>query len=418
MRTRLNRSKVNDCYSGMKRFQLSLLMLLAALCAWPFIYNECLGTARPYPVPASLPEVPDSLTAVYVSHVGRHGARYPSGPERCRHLLGALERADSLGCITPRGERLMGIVRDVIALSDGRWGALDSLGMAEQRGIAGRLHRACPRLFGAGTQTEAISSYVPRCMMSMYCFTHELDREADQTEFAAGCGPRFDALMRPFQVSEAYLDYRKEEPYSRALTQFEAETCPLEPIYAALGPDYPFKDEKEARRLALTEFKVLTDLAPMGLPSPLPEFYTEQEATRLWECLNLAHYLERAANAFSPVPAEIAGALVRDIVEKADAALSGGGVTANLRFGHAETLMPLLSLLREPGCWTLTADMGDVSAAWRDFEIVPMAANLQMRFYRGPSGAVYVQTLLNERPAAPLEPWPTLRTRLLDAADY
>ena len=74
-----------------------------------------------------------------------------------------------------------------------------------------------------------------------------------------------------------------------------------------------------------------------------------------------------------------------------------------LRFGHAETLMPLLSQLAVPGCRYVTTDWQSVCDYWRDYEVVPMAANLQLLLMRSKgSDRMYVQTLHNEQPAMPL----------------
>ena len=72
--------------------------------------------------------------------------------------------------------------------------------------------------------------------------------------------------------------------------------------------------------------------------------------------------------------------------------------TVNLRFGHAETLMPLLALMHLPGCYYLTNYFDTVGKHWLDFNIVPMAANLQMILFRSDSGKYYLRTDLNEIP--------------------
>ena len=46
------------------------------------------GSLKPYPAPESLNQYPDSLTPVFINHVGRHGARYPAGPA---HTVGLMK---------------------------------------------------------------------------------------------------------------------------------------------------------------------------------------------------------------------------------------------------------------------------------------------------------------------------------------
>lgn len=118
----------------------------------------------------------------------------------------------------------------------------------------------------------------------------------------------------------------------------------------------------------------------------------------------------------------MAGALLEDLISTTDAFIEGNKsiATVNLRFGHAETLMPLLSLMRLPGCYYLTNIFDTVASHWHDFYVVPMAANLQMILFRAPSGRFYLRTDLNEVPVnfvpgheSVYVPWETAREFLV-----
>ena len=141
----------------------------------------------------------------------------------------------------------------------------------------------------------------------------------------------------------------------------------------------------------------------MGLPSQMDKYFTEDEANALWSCFNLRQYLQRTATTISSVPADIAADLVLNLIETTDAFVNGENTTTSavLRFGHAETLMPLLSLLHIPGCYYLTNFFDTVGQHWRDFDVVPMAANIQFIVFKARrSGRYYVRVDLNERPVA------------------
>ncbi len=152
-----------------------------------YTFSECEGSAMPYPIPAESVALPDSLTAVFINHVGRHGARFPSSPKNVTELIKELSKADSVKALTPAGEQLLSLARFVSETSRNRWGALDSLGMAEQRGIASRMLRNYGLLFN-DTKINAISSYSPRCVMSMYEFTQQLDRLNNHIEITTFSG--------------------------------------------------------------------------------------------------------------------------------------------------------------------------------------------------------------------------------------
>lgn len=164
------------------------LVAVSAFAADPtataYSFSDCQGSAKPYPVPTRAIEVPDSLTPVMINHVGRHGARFAASPSHISRLRKALEDATRRGTITPLGKRLTETVVTIENATASRWGQLDSLGAAEQRGIAARMYASFPELF-AGKSVNAISSYVPRCVMSMYEFTHQLaqlDKKIELTE--------------------------------------------------------------------------------------------------------------------------------------------------------------------------------------------------------------------------------------------
>lgn len=391
-----------------KRLFCSVTAILLSVSAFAdrqtaYTYIQCEGSLTPYVVPAHPVAYPDSLTPVFINHVGRHGARYAASSANCLKLRKILYRADSLGTITPQGRRLMALNDRIIDLSNGRWGALDSLGMAEQTGIATRMFYNFATAFDGGRRVNAISSYSPRVMMSMYSFTHQLDRLNNRLEFATSTGRDHSALMRPFDVDADYLQFRRDNAWAAPYDEYFAQTCPTEVIRRAVGRQYPFADDAEARDAAITEYYVLAGMSAMGMPPAMGEYMSREEATALWSCFNLRQYLQRTATTVSAVPADIAAQLVLDIIETTDAYIAApdSSPCAQLRFGHAETLMPLLSLLHIPGCYYLTNYFDTVSSQWRDFDVVPMAANIQFILFRARgTGHYYVRVDLNEKPVA------------------
>lgn len=396
--------------------------LAADPMATAYSMSKCEGSLTPYPEPVQEAAYPDSLVPVFINHVGRHGARYPASSANCLTLRDALNRADSLGTITPLGRKLQKLNERVIAESNSRWGALDSLGMAEQQGIAARMFYNYTEVFSHGGVVQALSSYSPRAMMSMYSFTHQLDRLNNRLTFTTSTGRINSALLRPFDTVQAYIDFRKDKTWEAPYDEYVAQFCPVTALKRVLGENYPHPDAKTEKNLALVEYYVIAGLQAMGLPSEMSTYFSESEANALWSCFNLRQYLQRTATTVSAVPAEIASDLVMNIVETTEAFISGSDAAtcALLRFGHAETLMPLLSLIRVPGCNYLTNYFDTVASHWRDFEVVPMAANVQFVLFKArKSGQYYMQILLNERPAAmrsgdtaTIYPWGEVRRHL------
>lgn len=127
--------------------------------------------------------------------------------------------------ITASGTRLLALANEVDRLSNGKWGALDSLGWAEQRGIASRMFASYPMLF-TGRSISAISSYVPRLRVSMYSFCHEISRLSDKTAIIASSGTQYSPLMRPFDSDRDFRAYSKKKPYMKVLDEFKATDMP------------------------------------------------------------------------------------------------------------------------------------------------------------------------------------------------
>ena len=390
----------------MRRISIFALFMAIAVCvfaadptATSYSADDCRGSLSPYPAVSGIEAYPDSLTPVFITHVGRHGSRYPASSQHTLALLQLLQRADSAGTITPLGKRLMAVAQYVANVSDGRWGALDSLGMAEQRGIASRMYMAYPEVF-KGAKIRAISSYSPRCMMSMMSFTHQIDRLNNKVEITTSTGRSNSALLRPFDVDEDYLDFRKAGRWSQPYEDYLNAFLPLTALRRVVGESFEM-DETEERDMALAEYYVIAGLDAMGLDCDEKEFFTTEEINALWSAFNLRQYLQRAASTISTVPADIASPLLQDIVFSIDNFIDGKEKAAVvLRFGHAETLIPLLSLMRLPGAYYMTNYFDTVRQKWCDFSIVPMAANLQIVLFKTKKGEHYVRFDLNEKPIA------------------
>lgn len=389
---------------------LAAFALLAALsihAADPtdtsYTWAECQGSAMPYPAPTHPAVWPDSLKPVMINHVGRHGARYPASARYCNILLGALRKAQSEGSITPSGRSLMKLVERVISEVDGNWGALDALGMAEQRGIAARMITAYPELF-KNQRINAVSSYSPRCIMSMDEFTHQLARMDNSVELTLASGRRFSPLLRFFDGNAEYTEFRTSEEFNTTFQEYRDAHCPTAQLKRVLGNGFDLEGYSvPSTDIAMAEYSVLAGLSAMGIDDvDVSVYLTPAEQNALWGVSNLQHYLRHSASTLSAVPAAIAAPLLEDLMATTDAFVAGdpSAVTVNLRFGHAETLMPLLALMHLPGCYYLTNYFDTVGLHWRDSNIVSMAANLQLILLQGPSKRYYLCVELNERPVA------------------
>lgn len=400
-----------------------LLFVLAAFAADPtdtsYSFAQCEGPAMPYPASVEPVATPDSLVPVFINHVGRHGARFPSSSRNVAELIQLLQRGDSAKALSKEGKELLKLAEFVAETSHNRWGALDSLGMAEQRGIASRMFRTFGPLFDGG-KVRAISSYSPRCVMSMYEFTHQLARLNNNVEIYTSSGRQNSPLMRFFDLDKEYTEWLRNGDW-RAPYDMQMETA----MPSALGRrlftgEYSRNlSSEDARHISSIAFHMLQGLSAMGLTPQMEKYFTLAEANQAWSCTNLRHYLQRTMTTLTQTPAEIAAPLLVDLIESIDKAAEGKqDCNVMLRFGHAETLMPLLSLMRLKGCYYLTNYFDTVALNWKDFHIVPMGANLQIILFRTKGNKLYVRFELNEVPIALFPDSPDIYVPWDEARDY
>lgn len=388
--------------------------------ATDYTFTECQGTAIPYPTrTAETRAYPDTLTPIYLNHVGRHGSRFLSSKKHTAKLLQTLHRADSIGSITPMGRELISICNLINNQTASRWGALDSLGIAEQRAIASRAFMAFQPIF-KNTKVNAIASYIPRSIMSMYEFTHQLTRLNNNIEVYTTSGQQNSPTLRPWLEDETYQAFIDSNECQKISANFTRQQTPTNLARRAVGNSYPFI-ENEAIEVSLNIFKVLTGCSAMSLDIDLQKYFTLDEINALWRTENLRNYLTYSASTLSNAAPELATNLLLDLIHTTDNAIAGvNPYSAMLRFGHAETLIPLLAIMHIPGCYYMTNYFDTVGLHWRDFYIAPMSANLQIILFRATSGKYYIRVDLNETPVSLIPgrdtiyiPWETAREYLI-----
>ncbi len=388
----------------MKRIGIIVMTLVTAMVtASSAQICEYAGTSLPYPCLGDHEayQVPDSLEVVYIDHVGRHGARFLSKASYTRDMLKFL---DDSGPLTAAGVRLRALCHRLDSVTAGRYGALDSMGLGEQLGSGDWWSRRGAEALRQLDSVTAIASYVPRCVMSMDMCSHAVIWNHPKTEMGQGSGPRYNTLVRFFDTDSAYLAYDRSNEWKRVWEAYDAKVSPVDAV-RRLIPNCNAVSDKKLRKMARVMYKIVAGANAVFGSVDWQAFYTPDEYRRAWQSENLRHYLTYSANGLSLTPSRMSRHLVADIAASLEHASRPGydGPAMTLRFGHAETLMPLLSQLAVPGCRYVTTDWDRVADHWRDYEVVPMATNLQLLLLRSKgTDRLYVQSLHNEQPAMPL----------------
>lgn len=390
---------------------LSVTLLLLAFPAGAF--SPLLdGTMRPYSFADSDTAVPwtSDFQPVMVNYVARHGARFISSDKKVDHLKKFLEQAQRENRITEKGLSFLKLIEKVEAATSGQWGALNAIGIYEEQRLAMQMSDICPTLLEKGSVT-AIATYVPRVVMSMYEFCHTLSRYSDHLEITAAEGRQFDGILRFFDSNGEYRRYIDDGPWKPAYENFYDTHTPVAPVAAMT---HSVIDEHQLRKLTLDAYAILQALPAMGVDADSGEWFSEDDYRACWEVTNLKHYYQRTASTFSPLPMQSARPLLDDVVKGIDASFSGEShPVASLRFGHAETVIPLFGLMQLPGCYAPGCMPEEVATQWNDSKIAPLGANLMIVSLKGNDGGQYVALRLNgkwlEIDGRKVVSWPALR---------
>ena len=355
-------------------------------------------TDQPRPTPA-----PKGYEPFYVSHVGRHGARYALGTTLYDGQWAIWSRAHQMGWLTPEGETLFEAWEQLYPTVKRREGQLTAKGQDQHRFIAAQLYANYPEVFAGPTCACAVSTGVHRVLFSMFSFLGQL-RELDKDfRYEMDYGYPYQEYLLPDVIDQPSV---WPDSVSCKRDRFIAERLDLEAMLARWFT--------EPALLVSRPYAFLDDLNVVvstldNLDTPVPEafysMFTPEERYRLWEVSNYSSYLRlgMSPDVENVRPAAMR-ALLEDIIGKAREDIASGKVQLRLRFAHDSTLMPLLSLLGVNHWGAVVSNPCQVADAWRSFEI-PMAANLQLIFFRSKKNPeILVQVLLNGKEATlPLE---------------
>ncbi len=347
--------------------------------------------------PSDPTKAPKGYKPFYISHYGRHGSRYHSSSGMFADAARVLASAEKAGLLTEEGKMLKRQMDTIWNEHLGMFGMLTERGAKEHQEIAARMFGNYPAVFKskARTDVECVSSYWPRCLISMANFTSKLKEENGKLEFRYLTGPKYiDYISMDLDMSEVL-------PESNTLHRhlLDSLLC-KDRLFEAI-----FNNPAKAEDLIEDPLKFLNNVYLAGAISPNTDahpdifsHFTVEELTALWIAGNdkLYHNYGISSEAGEYV-SSIAKPLIEDIIEKADAAMADGSSrAADLRFGHDVGLLPLLGTI---GVSTMEErwKSADAHNHWLDFVGMSMGTNFQMVFFKNRKGEVLVKMLVNER---------------------
>lgn len=357
------------------------------------------GNYANYPVPTGhLTPAPKGYEPFYISHYGRHGARYQTSDKAYKRLQQQLDSALTAGLLTEYGKDVRNRITLAAADAKGRAGSLTKLGGRQHKAIAKRMYDNYPSLLSQPLTVTANASTSRRVIHSMENFCEELKE----------LNPALDITMAAREEDLYYIKANKnivvpdsptEDELYHNLKKFRKKMMAWTPQMESMFTDpskaksfideYTFADDLynvAADMYCLPELNLSFDDV-FGEDGMINGFRSYNAAWCLWEGLMPG----AKTNYYMIYP------LLRNFLDEADSVISSGGQGLRLRFGHDSVVLPFSFALGFQEAIGATEDMENLHKSFTIFRLIPMAANIQWVFYRkSKSKDILVKFLMNE----------------------
>ncbi|WP_074209451.1 histidine phosphatase family protein [Fibrobacter sp. UWB11] len=382
----------------------------------------------PEPVNTNYAKIPAGYKPFYISHYGRHGSRYHHSDEEYTYLFETLSKADSAQKLTEIGKQALAYAKVLANDAAPRKGDLTQVGVKQHEGIASRMYKNFREVFkdwkiGGKKVTPRVKAYAStsgRCIVSMAAFNGELRSLNPKIKPELISGKSYMKFISAFDWGK--LDYSKVKAYTDESDKLWKNVNP-QPFLKKLFNDSNYVVKNiETDKFYNRFFEIATSLqgmdkqllddiaanAKIPADSIVNLFTTEEKITR-WKAQNAWWY---SLVGTSPLIASSEGLksaapTLQNILDEADEAIAldtstnartaQTPIAATLRFGHDATLLPLAALMQLPFASAKVSDLTKLHEQWNDFKIIPMAANLQMVFYKSSgNNSILVKVLYNE----------------------
>lgn len=369
-----------------------------------------------------LTPAPEGYKPFYLSHYGRHGARYAWQHDMYERLNNIFDEAAKADNLTELGKSFKQRFDKLYPSVRYRVGDLSRKGWQQQQELASLMYDKYPEIFSKDAHVEARTSTSTRCVMTMSAFCLGLKGQNPQLDIFENFGVSFLPAILPLDKSNPF----REEQFTKTPLKFNESW----EHYILRTVDYRAILQRLFRNVERTvaadkQWDLVSYLyffanGMYSLDTELSFFdiFTHEERVALWKIDAFQFY----ANAW---PTHLGyRPIVDDIIACADAHIASGEVGADLRFGHDYTFLPLLMTLDVEGFGHDVTNPDDIPV-WCQPHRVPMGANLHFVFYRSESNSeILFKVLLNGKEAHlplqtdsfPYYSWKTFRQKYYRAS--
>lgn len=345
---------------------------------------------------------PEGYEAFYISHFGRHGSRYITSNRPYERTLGLLEKADAAGALTRKGKTLLKNLRIAYADAKEKAGELSKLGGREHEGIAARAFTRYPGVFTGSARVDARSTNVHRCQESMEHFIGELKRRnpglnvesmgyypSDKWYMSNGSDsvtavPGSDAIKNRARFVRDSL---------RGTVDLSGKFLKDRSLIQDYNGGNPAKFSEDLYDIA----EDMQCVPELKMKRTFRKYFTKEQLYTIF-LSNTISWLIAPGYYTGMTPGYKRGYFpAKHMFDNAQKVIDAGENGAFLRFSHDGFVILLVRALELDGCREVPPDFLHVCDHFSLFQVIPMASNVQMIFFRKPgSDDILVKFLLQE----------------------
>lgn len=356
-----------------------------------------------YPGPSEpMTPAPAGKKPFYISHYGRHGSRYLIHQREYDYPYATLKNAEKIGKLTESGKRVLHIIDLMRKEAKHRLGELTPLGALQHQEIAHRMFERFPEVFKDDVCVDAKSTVVIRCIISMDNALHKLASLNPKLKITSDASEH-DMYYMNLQDRKLYNEKWPKEATDAYNAYCRRHARHEEPMLRLFNDSAYAWKSINLSRLNLSMFKLASSLQGTKLAneySLFRELYTPNELYENWLQANAFWYIAYGSSPLNGGNQPFSQRnLLRRIIHEADSCIKLPHPGAHLRFGHETMILPLTCLLGLNGFDQQVYDLEDLeSRGWINYKVFPMAANLQIVFYRKnpKDDDILIKILLNE----------------------
>ncbi|MER7373867.1 histidine-type phosphatase [Streptomyces lanatus] len=381
------------------------------------------ATYAPGQNPRTYQRPPAGFTPVFTENVSRHGSRAATDGDDADLVLALWKKAEAAGALTAKGRELGPKVQALqSAMSAVGYGDLSGRGKREVHDTAVQMAKRLPGLFrkiaGDKEKIDVVSSGQGRAVDSANLYAAGL----------AGADPALKPLIGPTRTDvdllyfhkaaggAAYRDYlANDQRLASTLksitdqpTTHRAARDVLKKLFKGDFVDQLADTDRVAAATAVYNLyaiaPAMSDESPDGRGWGMERFIGKRDAAWFGYLSDVEDFYEKGPGfAGSDITYKMADVLLDDFFDKVEAKRDGSSdLGAELRFTHAEEIIPLAALMGLPGSTegvTQERPYTYADNAWRGAAVAPLGSNVQWDVFRK-GGTYLVRMLYNEKETA------------------